>query len=352
MLNQITKLDAINGKLPKKSFQKARVYHIRDKIDLYYFLAWFDSKDFYQEDNQFRHREHHSIVVSKGKRYARDFNNSRTYDFYSFCKDFLGLGFYSSVYLGNMFMNESLGYNNFSKNAPRTSFDTLQDQIDKGLYFKSKNFSQSWAYLCNTRKIERDVINYCYNSDLLYLQKYGNSVNVCFAFSDKDDYINGFEILGCLSDVRYKSVVSTESDSYFIYKKYYDSESENTKLLVFESVIDLLSFSSLMERKQIEMDVESLLLVSMRGLNKGIMYKSANDYGIPFNNIYSCTDNDVPSFNFISNYEKYNEDFGAPAQFLNYEEVKDWNDLLIKGFDKIIKVSTLFKSQLPGFESW
>lgn len=350
MLNFITKQDALAGRLPKKSFTKERVYYIRDKINLYYFLAWYNSDDFKQETSQFRKVGNNAVVIGKDKRYCKDFSSGKTYDFYAFCKEFLGLSFYSALFLGNEFMNETLAQNNFSKNQPLITFDNLQNQISKGAYFVSKNFSQSWAYLCNTRGIDRTLINYLYDNDLIYLQRYGNNVNVCFPFTDLGEFITGFEVIGCLSDVRFKNVICAETDSYFVFKKYYDSESDNTKMFVFESVIDLLSFSSLLERKQIVndiKDIDSLLLISLRGVNQNIMRKAMDDYGICIDDIYSFTDSDIKSFNFIEKFKKYNDDFGAPAEYLKGIDIKDWNDLLIKGFEGTIKFTELLKSQLP-----
>jgi len=352
MLNPITKLDAVNGNLPKKQFAKERVYFIKDKIDLYYFLSWYGTDDFYNDGCQFRNKENHSFVVSKGKKYARDFNNNITYDFFTFCQKILGLSFYSSLYLGNMFMNEQIAAENLSTNKPSITFDKLQQKIDDGVYFKSKNYPQLWGYLITTRKIDREVINYCLNQDLIYLERYGKGVNICFPFYDNGDFINGFEIVGTYSDIRYKSVVSAVTNSYFSFTKYYDSENIDTKLLCFESVIDLLSFVTLVENGTIDINNESLVLISLRGLSKNTMFKAKDDFAIiNFDHVYCFTDNDERSYNFSTDLVKYNYYVKSPLDFLRCYKVKDWNDLLHIDFnEKVSLIGNIIPIKCDGFD--
>lgn len=164
-----------------------------------------------------------------------------------------------------------------------------------------------FAYLCQTRKIDSNLVGELIRSGLLYQDDHNNAV---FVHRSDSGQIVGAELQGTNSYKRFKGVATGTVDSVFSYKI-----GEPNRAYVFESAIDLLSFKMLAKQDKIQNSV----LVSMAGLKPNSL-KSLSDKGF---GLYSCVDNDEKGI-------KFTIDNGLiPCNRILAENgVKDFNELL------------------------
>lgn len=173
---------------------------------------------------------------------------------------------------------------------------------------RAENMKRVYAYLCNTRKISSEIVSHLAHEGLLYQDVKGNAV-----FLHKSNgSIVGAEIQGTSTYKRYKGVATGTSNSVFSLM-YGVPE----KCYVFESTIDLISFTQIASQEELRNSV----LVSMAGLKPSAI-QSYIDKGL---NIFSCVDNDEAGESFTKT-----NGFQSFRGLLVAEGVKDWNDLLKK----------------------
>ena len=173
---------------------------------------------------------------------------------------------------------------------------------------KATNMKRVYAYLCNTRKISSDIVSRLAHEGLLYQDVKGNAV---FLHKSNGSII-GAEIQGTSTYKRYKGVATGTSNSVFslIYGVL-------DKCYVFESTIDLISFSQIVTQDVLRNSV----LISMAGLKPSAI----QPYIEKGMSVFSCVDNDEAG-------QCFTETNGICSfrDMLVAENVKDWNDLLKK----------------------
>lgn len=164
-----------------------------------------------------------------------------------------------------------------------------------------------FAYLCQTRKIDSQIVSDLVRSGLLYQDKFGNAV---FLHKGESGQIVGAELQGTNSYKRFKGVAAGTSDSLFALKI-----GEPNRAYVFESAIDLLSFKQLANPQKIQ----NCVLVSMAGLKPNSL-KSLSEKGL---RLFSCVDNDEAGLKFTST-----NGLIPCNKILIDNRVKDYNELL------------------------
>ncbi len=195
----------------------------------------------------------------------------------------------------------------YTPRRENNSFSAVKKQLV--LPEKADNMKKVFAYLCQTRKINSEIVSQLAHDKLLYQDTRGNAV---FVHRDENGKIVGAEIQGTNSEIRYKGVAQGTSESVFAVKI-----GEPKKAYVFESAIDLLSFKQLANPEKIQNSV----LVSMAGLKPNTL-KSLAESGVK---MFSCVDNDEAGINFTATNKL------APCRkILEENGVKDYNELLQK----------------------
>ena len=218
----------------------------------------------------------------------------------------------------NSYQNSALGFQNHSKSEanpkPKTVFKKPEHSEGKP--------SKVFAFLIQTRKIDKDLISEMFSSRLLYQDKNGNAV---FPHYDADGKMVGAELQGTYTknksetgaNERFQGVATGTRDTVFRLDVGAPEKAEAaSKIYVFESAIDLLSFYQM----AVQNKLQNCALVSMGGLKKGAL-KQFQDKGL---RIISCVDNDDKG-------RKFNAIVGLKdCSILSKENVKDWNELLQK----------------------
>ena len=195
----------------------------------------------------------------------------------------------------------------YTPRRENNSFSAVKKQLV--LPEKADNMKKVFAYFCQTRKINSEIVSQLAHDKLLYQDTRGNAV---FVHRDENGKIVGAEIQGTNSEIRYKGVAQGTSESVFAVKI-----GEPKKAYVFESAIDLLSFKQLANPEKIQNSV----LVSMAGLKPNTL-KSLAESGVK---MFSCVDNDEAGINFTTTNK-----LTPCRKILEENGVKDYNELLQK----------------------
>ena len=184
-------------------------------------------------------------------------------------------------------------------------------QVKKGLTLpeRAENMRKVFAYLCQSRKIDGNLVSELAHGGLLYQDKKGNAV---FLHKVDDDETVGAELQGTSTYQRFKGVAAGTANSVFSVRI-----GKPNKAYIFESAIDLLSFRQLASPNKLQDSV----LVSMAGLKTSTL-KTFAERDLP---LYACVDNDEAGSRFIS------ENNLIPCnKVLADSGVKDFNELLQK----------------------
>ncbi len=215
--------------------------------------------------------------------------------------EILGMDFKTAV-------SELAGYSN---SRPLTYEPTTPAPKKRELVIpeRAENMRNVFAYLCQTRKIDSNIVSDLAHNGLLYQDKHGNAV---FLHIDDNGEILGAELQGTNTFKRFKGVASGTADSVFSLKI-----GTPNKAYIFESAIDLLSFRQLASPSKLQ----DSLLISMAGLKPSLL-KPFAERGLV---LYACVDNDEAGARFIS------DNHLTPCnKVLSDNGVKDFNELLQK----------------------
>ncbi len=172
---------------------------------------------------------------------------------------------------------------------------------------KNADMRRVIAYLNKTRCIKQKTIQYLIDKKLLYQDVNGNCV---FTWVSLEGKKIGAELNGTLTSKRFKGIAqgSEWAEGFNIHS------GQIKTIYVFESAIDLLSFTNLNK-------CQNCMLISMSGLKKEVIHNYANKF--PNADIVMCIDNDAAADNFIkrNNFNKYKRII---------PKYKDFNEDLVK----------------------
>lgn len=199
---------------------------------------------------------------------------------------------------------------------------------------KADALKRAYAYLCNTRKIERDIVSHFIKRGYLGMDI---NNNLCFYTRDNDNNVVAITKKGTNPFVPFKQNYVKESHTGFFYgSKLIDDYDE---VFVFESVIDLMSYLSLIRRGDIQ-HPDRACYISTNGVSRKYLIKILEKYQ-SIKTVHFCYDNDIVGYQnageFI--YKERQQLFGdrLTADTLIHPlmeyQVKDWNDYL-KEMDK------------------
>lgn len=125
--------------------------------------------------------------------------------------------------------------------SPPTTKPQKPKEEQKHLQLPDKEtgkFSRIFAYLCYTRRIDKNVVNYCFKNNTLYQDKRGNCVFVGFDKNNKP--ASGF-IRGTLTDQRFRGDCSGSNKKVGFQIK----TGNHKEVYVFEAAIDAMSHASI-----------------------------------------------------------------------------------------------------------
>lgn len=166
-------------------------------------------------------------------------------------------------------------------------------------------------YLTEKRFLKLDTVKEFQLRDLFYQDTNKNAVFVC---RDENGKINGFELKGTRENKRF---FRSSENAIFTFP----CGEEQTGLIAFESVIDLMSYYELHQEQ-----LTHHLLVSMGGLKSSVLEQVLAQRNSDFK-VCIATDNDEAGNDFFESFKKDHPNYEVSRHKpKNFGE--DWNDIV------------------------
>ncbi|WP_064592365.1 DUF3991 and toprim domain-containing protein [Streptobacillus moniliformis] len=274
-------------------------------------LLEFLGKDLVRHGKKsFKLREHDSLIITDNKFYW----NSRSVggNYFTLLKELYGLSNKNIWNITQDFL-DAVEYGDF-----------VPGKIEnKGIkeykhYEKKNTLDNIKEYLCNKRCIDSKIVDSLYHNKLLYMD---NRNNIVFVIKDKEGSKVGEEIIGT-SVTKFRQNTSI-SNGFNLTRRNIKENPEIKSLYVFEGTIDMLSYIQ-MFKKEIndKWKDENVRFLTLSGLRDDIFEKYIDN----IENVYVCTDNDLPGEKF---YEKLKEKYENINFYREKSVEKDWNEDLV-----------------------
>jgi hypothetical protein len=207
--------------------------------------------------------------------------------------------------------------NSYESNLARPNHFNVQKQ-EKGKFIlpeKNNTYKHVFAYLIQTRGIDKDIVYNCIKNKILYEDKNRNCVFVGYSINEPQ-YATKH---GTNISYKYKGEVLNSNKAFpFLFGEKGDT------VYVFESPIDTLSHATLAKIKGL--DWHNQYRLSLGGLSDlGLENFLKGNQNIK--NIFFCLDNDEPGREATEKYiEKYKDRYNVDIQKSN---LKDFNEDLV-----------------------
>lgn len=288
--------------------------------------------DVEKEGKNYRLVEHDSLVITGNKFYW----NSRSeggYGSISFAMTYYDLKFPEAVKRVND--HEYKEFTNVAEEEKQSFFYPEQYEVSDTSAIKN--------YLCNERKIDERVVDWCIRKDLLVQDRLNNAV---FKWKDKEGNVVGGDRQGTekVDNKRgtMKKMIPSSSEEHGFNIKIGNPD----KIAYFESPIDMLSYWSIKKEK-----LQDVQLVSMGGLKQKPVTKAFVDLkneGHEIKKFVSCVDNDEAGDEFEQKMQKTVGILkGVSLEKDRPIEEKDWNDTLKKVHSQK-KTNHIAQAQIHG----
>lgn len=190
--------------------------------------------------------------------------------------------------------------------------------------------SRAFAYLMNSRGIDKDLIAQCMKDKLIYQDK---NNNVVFVGYDDDNKPRFACTRGTLSDVQYRGDCKGSDKKYCFEIKGKKPE----RLYVFEAPIDLLSYISISKKNDPNQTWKNHNFISLSGTSD-VALEHYLERNKNITSIIFCLDNDEAGNKASEDYIKKYSEKGYTA-LRKAPKGKDYNDDLINSFPQKQKES-------------
>lgn len=211
----------------------------------------------------------------------------------------------------------------------------------------SGKYSRAFAYLVNTRKIDKSIVNECFKNGSLYEDEKHNVIAVGFDETGKAKYATR---RGTNPDIKFRGEVSG-SDKHYAFTM--NSNSNSSAVFVFEGFGDVLAHATLFNIKAREKsrtpEQTKNAYFAYKGQNRialGGLSDNALETYLKNNpntkQIYFCLDNDSAGIQATQKYLKQYSELGYEVFDKTLKKVKDYGDLLTE-YIKATSTESAFK---------
>ena len=252
----------------------------------------------------------------------------------------VGTSHYQAVNEAKKMLGIERGYVRLSPDFRKNTPDNAEPK-EFQLPERGENMRRVFAYFCKERKIPAAVVEELARANLLYqsagqvattvngIPQIAKPPNAVFVHRDENGEAVGGEVQGINSFKRYKGLVAGTGDSVFSFSP---TATKSTTAYLFESGIDLMSFYTLCDKKQLQ----GVSLLSMAGLKPSVPNR-LREQGV---SVLSFVDNDDAGRKF-----ERDNGFVRGCDTLERAGVKDWSDLLKGGGAVKIVVTEIENTQ-------
>jgi len=327
----------LNNRFKRKYISPKQVDKLNTHCNLIQLLIWWDESSIQYRRKQFVLRDTPRCVVYDTLVY--DHYTGVTTNPISTLMTYYDMSFPQAVYVANYFLTKvskldmecyiQLEYIDKELFAADTGVDLnyiLQaDQTQSTLPdVKAAALRKVYAYLCNTRCIDRDLVTHFLKQKYIGLDA---SNLLCFYTYRGDDVI-AVTKKGINPRITFKQNLVREKHTGFIYGS--STTTEFKEVFVFESCVDLLSFLNLAKRGHIPKLPMDACYISLNGASSRYLDKVLLEHPT-IERIHFCTDNDNAGQLALTTFTMHTKNKMPVDSWLNYlveAEVKDWNELL------------------------
>lgn len=187
---------------------------------------------------------------------------------------------------------------------------------------------QILAYLCKTRGLDYTRITQLIQAGYLDVDERNNCVFNMYEYGSrlnggKGKFI-GAELHGSNSKRPFKGFTGGFKHGVGFHLNWKCKSASVSRLYVFESVIDLLSFLTLVENGEVEADIDNSVLLSLGGLKQEVLYTCLTAYEVQ-EQVFLCVDNDEAGETFLNEFKGID----GFTELRPENIYKDWNDQLL-----------------------
>lgn len=188
---------------------------------------------------------------------------------------------------------------------------------------KNQDNKRLYAYLCNSRCINPEVVKYFISKGLIYEDK--DNHNIVFIGKDKKGITRYAGLKGTLTDKPFRCEITVSNKKYC-----FRHIGVSDTLYVFEAFIDLFSYITLFH---LEYDWHNFSYIALGGLYVDVVKKFLSDYS-HIKNVVICTDNDYNSSDGVNHGQEFAKKVKSQLSsnfkvIIHTPALKDWNEVLI-----------------------
>ena len=195
---------------------------------------------------------------------------------------------------------------------------------------KGAALSRAYAYLCNTRRIDRDLVSHIIHKRLLAMDVGGN---LCFV-TYRDGKVIAVTKKGTNQYRPFKQNLVAEKHTGFFYGS--STVKAFREVYVFEAILDLLSYITLVKRGAVAAPSIDACFIATNGCSRKYLHKVLAEHPT-ICAVHFCYDNDAvgiqaaSDFMFYDARYKYKDRLTADTlvDTLKAAQAKDWNEYLI-----------------------
>lgn len=340
-INEIKKYLSNGLDFPKVLFDDETLSKLR-RINLVYFLKWFDPDNLCYDKGSFRLVDNKSICLNYC--WCKNMKTGDSCSSIDFLQKHYNYNFYKSCYILYCFLRSGFSENKLSNLTEKSiTQEDIINSFRNGELKPIDGVKNIFANMVYTRGFDSYFLEHLKENNYIFCEDNGGKLkNIVFPHFDGQATsicdIVGYDVYGTLSNDNksFKRCSTSKAFSnYSIYSDNYDNTGANGKVsvFVFDSDIELLSFYYLYYNNFIDIETDNFVLVSLRGRHLDILKNYVNLSSVSYI-IYNCVLDD----DFQQHLKDYFNDFSIDdikvKTFENYDYMfqvgfKHLNDILI-----------------------
>ena len=295
-INDTFKIRLLRNQFPKPHYIPREIEQF-NAVDVIHALVWYDESLLLYEDDHLLFKNHKQCVIySEG---VYDTQNYKIYTLIDALKTFCGLTFPQACHLAKAFHDLkdytpikeycALKYPNAKKSNLSIDYN-LNAILNENIFLSDNNNSYKTAYaiLHNRLGIDRNIVSNFIHRGYLVMD---NQFNLCYLSYEND---NVTSIIKYLSDKNYLAT-ETQTKRRNVGFRYAIKEEADYDMFrnvyVFENVIDLMSYLTLVNMELIPKINKASCLLAINGIGDGVLYNFLSEHP-EVQTIYSCLQND------------------------------------------------------------
>lgn len=331
----------LNNRFKRKHISRAMVDKV-NQSNLAELLYWVDENSIIYKNGQFVMTEDNHVVIYQNMTYNH--YTGETFNPLNALMAYYGYSFPQAFYVANHFVykvgklpiHEQLEAMQAEKAQHEEQPDIdLNYILDADLLHspsrstKAAALARTYAYLCNTRGIDRDLVSHIIHKRLLAMDAVEN---LCF-LTYRDGNVIAITKKGTNQYRPFKQNLVAKKHTGFFYGS--STVKEFQEVYIFEAIVDLFSYITLVKRGLVPQPSMNACYIATNGVSRAYLHKVLEE-NPTISAVHFCYDNDAVGIQAASDFMfydvkyKYKDRLTADTfvDTLKAANVKDWNEYL------------------------